>query len=466
MNMRGKISGFTSPQSGRDYLLSALLAACLLCTPAQAEEYSQAEGLLEMDMQQLMNLTVTSAGKRDAQYYSTAAAVYVITRDAIRRSGAMSIPEALRLAPGVEVQQVNANQMAVSIRGQNEIFSDKLLVLMDGRALYSPTFSGVWWLVQNYPLEDIDRIEVIRGPSGAVWGSNAVNGVINIITRHARKTQGLLVSGGAGTEEKGFGALRYGWDSEQAYFRAYAMLENRDGGIYDPLVANIWGIPQGGDTPDYRKFGQAGFRMDWDAGQLTQVSIIGNAYRVKAGSFGSLASPGQAAIAHISNTSFSGNNLLMRVDHDLAADTHVSAQVYYDRTQLDIAVFDESRNTFDVEVQLDLPQILRQSISVGGGFRHSRADITNSAALQMADETNRLYSLFIQDDIEIIKDRLKMTAGLKMEHNQYSGWQPQPSVRAIYSDNLWSLWASASRSVRTPNMVDNGISFDVQCFFR
>ncbi|OIO71257.1 MAG: hypothetical protein AUJ57_07305 [Zetaproteobacteria bacterium CG1_02_53_45] len=203
---------------------------------AYAEEFAQADALLDMDMQQLMNVTVTSAGKRHEKYYSTAAAVYVISNDDIRRSGAMSIPEALRLAPGVEVQQPNANQFAVSIRGHNDTLSDKLLVLMDGRALYSPTFSGVWWLVQNYPLEDIERIEVIRGPAGAVWGSNAVNGVINIITRHTRKTQGLMLSGGAGTEEKSFGSMRYGWDSKQAHYRAYAMAGNRDGGIMTRLL--------------------------------------------------------------------------------------------------------------------------------------------------------------------------------------------------------------------------------------
>ena len=447
--------------------LLSLAGACSVILSTQvltvsAEEYAKADALLDMDIQQLMNVTVTSAGKRSEKYYSTAAAVYVISNDDIRRSGAMSIPEALRLAPGVEVQHVNANQIAVSIRGQNDVFSDKLLVLMDGRALYTPTFSGVWWLVQNYPMEDIDRIEIIRGPSGAVWGSNAVNGVINIITKHARRTEGLMVSGGVGTEEKGFGTFRYGWRSKDTSFRAYGMTENRDGGIYDPRVADIWGIGQGKDTPDQRRFSQAGFRMDRDASHMTQIALMGNTYKVKAGAFGYLASPGEAAIPHISNDTYSGKNLLMKVDHDLTGDMHLSTQLYYDRYQMDVPAFDEIRDTYDAELQLDLPQFLRQAVSIGGGYRLSRADITNSPALQMDNKTTRHYSFFIQDDIHIIQDRLKLTAGLKAEHNQYSAWEMQPSLRAIYSAEQWGVWAAASRSVRTSNMIDNGINFDVK----
>ncbi len=436
----------------------------LLCmaVSAYAEEYAQTDVLLDMDMQQLMNVTVTSAGKRNEKYYSTAAAVYVISNDDIRRSGAMSIPEALRLAPGVEVQQPNANQFAVSIRGHNDVFSDKLLVLMDGRALYSPTFSGVWWLVQNYPLEDIDHIEVIRGPAGAVWGSNAVNGVINIITKHARNTQGFMLSGGAGTEEKGFGTLRYGWNSEQANYRAYAMIENRDGGIYDPAVANIWAMKPGADTPDYRKLGQAGFRMDWNASHLTQVSLIGNTYRVKEGAFGYLARAGVSNTPFITNNNYSGSNMLLHLDHEVLRDTQLSAQVYVDRSRMEVALLSETRDTLDAELQLDLPEFFRQSISVGGGYRLSRADITNSSVLQLADATNVLYSLFVQDDITLIRDRLKLTAGLKAEHNQYTGWEMQPSLRAIYTADQWGLWAAASRALRMPNMVENGQTLDVK----
>jgi len=443
-------------------LLAALLSLLCCMQAAPAQEYAKADVLLGMDMQQLMNVTVTSAGKRHEKYYSTAAAVYVISNEDIRRSGAMSIPEALRLAPGVEVQQPNANQFAVSIRGQNDIFSDKLLVLMDGRALYSPTFSGVWWLVQNYPLEDIDRIEVIRGPSGSVWGSNAVNGVINIITRHARKTQGLMLSGGVGTEEKGFATMRYGWDSRRASYRAYAMTENRDGGIYDPTVANIWAMPGSADTPDYRKFTQTGFRVDWDASHLTQVSMVGNAYRMKAGAFGYLANAGINNDPYISHNRYSGSNLIMHLDHELLRDTQLSTQIYVDRSRMDVPHFKETRDTLDMEVQLDLPVFFRQSVSVGGGYRLSRADITNSSVLKMADQTNQLYSFFMQDDIDLIHERLKLTAGLKAEHNQYSGWEMQPSLRVIYSADQWSLWAAASRTLRMPNMIENGISFDVK----
>lgn len=429
---------------------------------AFSEEYVQPDALLEMEMQQLMNLAVTSAGKRHEKYIATAAAVYIITNDEIRRAGSVSIPEALTLAPGVEVQHVNANQIAVAIRGHNDVFSDKLLVLMDGRVLYTPTFSGTWWLVQNYPIEDIDRIEVIRGPSGAVWGSNAVNGVINIITKSARETQGVMLSAGAGTEEKGQAVLRYGWRGEQFHMRLYGMSEYRDGGIYDPTVANIWGMQRGADTPDYRKYGQAGLRLDWDISHLSQLSLIGNAYQMKAGAFGYLAIAGVTNQDYVSNNDLSGKNLLMRLDHEFSGDRSMGLQLYFDQTKMATPFFNETRNTYDAEIQFNLPAYMRNTLSLGGGCRLSRSSVDNSAVFSLADKSHRIVSLFIQDDINIIDNRLKLIGGAKLEHNQYSGWESQPSLRGIYTGEGWSLWGAASRTVRAPNLVENGMTFDVK----
>jgi iron complex outermembrane receptor protein len=444
-------------------LICMLLTVSLLCSPVQAREYERTEDLLGMDMQDLMNVTVTSASKRDEKYYSTAAAVFVISNDDIRRSGAMSIAEALRLAPGVEVQKINANQYSIAIRGQNDMFSDKLLVLMDGRVLYSPTFSGVWWLTHNFPLEDIERIEVIRGPAGAVWGSNAVNGVINIITRQARKTQGVLLTGGVGTEEKGFGSIRFGGETDHAYYRAYAMLENRDGGVFDLQPSNVLGSVPGADTPDYRKFVQGGFRFDWDVGNLTQVAVHGNAYNMKAGAFGSMITqPGSAPVPYTSENRYTGHNLLMKIDHDLASATHVSTQFYYDQYRLEIPFVAEERNTFDAEMQVDLPQFLQQSVSFGGGYRLSRADFNNTATIRMDDKTSRIYSLFFHDDFEVVEDLLHLIIGLKAERNQYTGWEYQPNIRAILSQKTWSLWVAVSKAARTPNLVENGIFFNAE----
>jgi len=202
--------------------------------------------------------------------------------------------------------------------------------------------------------------------------------------------------------------------------------------------------------------------VDWDASHLTQVSLIGNAYRVKEGAFGYLAKAGVANTPFIRNNNYSGSNMLLHLDHEVLRDTQLSAQLYVDRSRMEVAHFSETRDTLDTEMQLDLPEVFRQSISVGGGYRLSRADITNSAVLQMADTTNVLYSVFIQDDIALIRDRLKLTGGLKAEHNQYSGWEMQPSLRAIYSAGQWGLWAAASRTLRMPNMIENGIALDVK----
>jgi len=225
-------------------------------TSQTAFRTEQRPDFAEMTLEELMNIEITSVSRRPQRLSEAAAAVFVITQEDIRRSGTTSIPEALRMVPGLQVARINANAWAITARGFNGRFANKLLVLMDGRSLYTPAFSGVYWDVQDTLLEDVDRIEVIRGPGGAtLWGANAVNGVINIITRQAKDTQGALVSAGSGTDEQGFGGVRYGGKvGDDAYYRIYAKYFNRDGGV----------DASGDDTADDWDVLRAGFRADWE----------------------------------------------------------------------------------------------------------------------------------------------------------------------------------------------------------
>ncbi len=439
------------PHRSALFRLTLILFAATL--QAEAAEVPGSRGMGKLPLSELMGTKVYSASKHYEAYRNTAAAIYIITNEDIRRAGARSIPEALRLAPGVEVQQANANMYAISIRGQNDLFSDKLLVLMDGRPLYSPTFSGVWWVAQNYPLSDIERIEVLRGPSGAVWGSNAVSGVINIITRSAEKTQGAHITAGTGTEEQGFGSLRLGGRSGQAAWRGYVMSEKRDGGI-DPVT--------GRDTIDNRRFTQGGFRLDWDR-SATAVTLQGDAYTMKAGSFGVLIrQPGQPLSSYRNRDGYTGHNLMARVSRQINAQTALHTRLFYDHYGMDNPIFGEQRDTYDAETQLDVTLLPWNRLSLGANYRISDSRVRNTPTLQLPDKRNHLASFRLNDEISLLDDRLKLIAGVRYERNDYTGWEVQPTARTIYTGDGWAIWAAASRSVRIPNAIENGLRFNVK----
>jgi iron complex outermembrane receptor protein len=433
-------------------ILAAMLAPVLSLWPATALAAGNASvtDLMGLNLRDLMNVTVTSPSKRAQKYYATAAALFVITQDDIRRSGARSIPEALRLAPGVNVQQINANQYSISIRGQNDLFSNKLLVLIDGRPVYTPTFAGVWWPALNYPLQDIDRIEVLRGPSGAVWGANAVNGVINIITKNAHDTKGLMISGGTGSHEKGFGTIQADGDIGHAAYRVYGMRENR-GGYLDPANNQR--------AVDHRKFDQGGFRIDWDEGD-TRVSLHGDSYQVKAGAFGIIDSqPGNPSVPYTSENLYTGRNVVLKVQDSLTDNTQLTAQTFYDQTTVSTPFFGERRDTYDVDLQLNLSQLPHQLVSLGYDFRSSYGNMTDTPVLQLPSQRDVLHSYFLNDDIRIV-DGLHLILGTKIERNRYTNWQTEPNARLIYSADTWAVWAAYSQAVRAPDMVENGISFN------
>lgn len=435
----------------QSFFLAALFSLCPM--HALAGEDAGSNELLDLSIEELMHVTITSASKREERYFDSAAAVFIITNDMIRRAGARSIPEALRLAPGLDVQKLNANLYGIAARGQNDIYSDKLLVLIDGRSIYSPTFSGVWWQTVNYPLNDIERIEVIRGAAGAVWGANAVNGVINIITKNAHKTDGILLEAGSGSEEKGFASLRAGGRQGNAWFRVYAMSEERDGGV---LVSGV-------DAPDDRRFGQGGFRLDWEKSALTEISVHGDIYDVKAGAFGHTAgNRGVAITPFVSQSRYKGYNGMLRLKHELSPDLNFSAQTFFDHQQFSHRIFGEERNTIDFEFQLDSSGLPRQVLSLGASARFSHNRTVGSEVFSITGGSLNTFGLFINDEINLWQNRLKFIVGTKLEKNSYStGWQNQPTARLVYTGDNWSAWAAVSRAIRLPNQTENAMTFDI-----
>lgn len=399
--------------------------------------------VLSFSLEQLMQITVTSASKKEESIAKAAAAVFVIKADDIRRSGATNVPEALRLAPGVQVAAIGHNRWSVSIRGFNSRFSNKLLVLVDGRAIYSPAFSGVFWEHNDIPLNNIERIEVIRGPGGSLWGANAVNGIINIITYSAKDTQGGLISAAAGNEVNGSAMARYGWTlDEETHLRLHANSKSVDGG---QAVA-------GGDGPDSWKTQQAGFRLDATRGG-DKYSLQGNISDYRAGDriAALTAAPPYATML---NTDGAGNaaHLLGKWERQTATGAH-SLQAFIDHNDTDLGLARYRNDTFDLEYQ---QQITGETHDIvwGLGYRTSKDQIDATAHTLFSDsgKSFSLYSAFIQDDITLVPERWRLTLGARLEHNDFTGVEVQPNIRLLWTPTAHdSLWAAVSRAVRTPS---------------
>ncbi len=409
-------------------------------------EASKSTGeLKKMSLEELMDVEVSSVSKRESTVGQSPAAVSVITNDDIRRSGATSIPEALRMVPGLEVARIDNSTWAVSSRGFNSSSANKLLVMIDGRSVYTPLFSGVFWDVQDTNMEDIDRIEVIRGPAGALWGGNAVNGVINIITKSAKDTQGGMVQGGGGTEERNFGTVRYGWKlADDAWARIYVKHFERDETVFS----------NGADGQDDWMMTQAGFRIDGEPSSNNHYAVHGDAY---------VGSRNNAPTAFIDGkTDLAGGNITGVWDHKLNGDGgDVRLQAYYDRTDRDIpGTFKEARDTFDVDFQHHFPLGTRQDITWGLGYRISIDQVDNSNLLVFdpSHAAHQTISAFVQDEIQVVKDKLRLTLGSKFEYNDYSGFEVQPSARLLWSiDKRQAAWGAISRAVRTPSRLDTDL---------
>jgi iron complex outermembrane receptor protein len=426
----------------RSFFLIVVLAVWAL--PATAQQRDSLEALKHLTLDQLMNIEVMSVSRRPERLSQAASAIQVITQEDIRQSGATSLPEALRLASNLQVAQVDSRQWAISARGFNNTTANKLLVLIDGRTVYTPLFSGVFWDAQDVVLSDIERIEVISGPGATLWGANAVNGVINVITKDPKDSQGLTLGGGAGTELQGFGTASYGGTlGSRAHYRIYAK-----GFARDPTL-----LPNGQDAADDWHMGQGGFRVDWGASTSSRMTVQGDLYDGRIG-----ATAGDIAV--------SGGNVMGKWAHTISPNSDITAQIYYDRTHRNIpGTFGEDLDSYDVDLQHHAVLGTRHDVVWGAGFRMFKDRVTNTPGFAFLPTvvTREWFTAFVQDEVALVTDRLHLTLGTKVEHNEYTGFEIQPSGRVNWTlSPSATLWAAVSRAVRTPSRIDRELFVPAQ----
>jgi iron complex outermembrane recepter protein len=442
------------------FALAASVFSHHLCAQSDPPAAS-VSALKQMSVEELMDIEVTSVTKEPEKLLDADSAIQVVTGDDIDRSGASSIPEALELADNLEVDQKNSHDWAISARGFNTALGNKLLVLMDGRTLYTPLYSGVFWDVQDYLLEDIDRIEVISGPGGTLWGANAVNGVINITTKSAKDTQGLYAEAGAGNELEYFDAIRYGGVlAPGVYYRVYAKYTER--GDED--------FSDGDKASDSWKMAQTGFRMDMEKTPENTFTLQGDYYTGRE----NVDTGGTAAV--------SGANVLGRMTHDFADGSNLSLQVYFDHTYLsdpspplllgtlDLApagILTDRLDTYDLDFQHHLNLGEANRFSWGFGYRFTHDFVVNSPSIGFLPATlnQSLFSTFAQDEITLAKD-VYLTAGTKVEHNGYTGTEWEPNIRLRWDVSPKQvIWTAVSRAVRTPSRIDHDLSEGTPPYF-
>lgn len=436
-------------------LLAGTLAVCPLANASAAGPQSVPD-VTSMSLEDLMNMQVTSVSKRTQKVADAAAAVFVITQEDIRRSGATSIPDALRMVPGLEVAQIDQNKWAIGSRGFNGRFDNKLLVLIDGRSVYTPLFSGVYWNVQDVVLEDVDRIEVIRGPGATLWGANAVDGVINIITKSAKATQGGLVSAGAGSQEATAETVRFGSKvKDSTYYRVY-------GKYYDwyPSID-----PAGATASDGWHALRGGFRVDSNVTTRDSITVQGDLYHDNFGetlTVPTLTSPTFWS-TYPNNGRESGGDLLGRWNHSFSRSS-TSLQMYYDRTNIaDPTVFGDQESVYDIDFQHDIHLGESQELVWGLGYRSIRDSNGSSFTVALLPDHSNLnqYSAFVQDEVSLLDNRMHVTVGSKFEHNPFTGFEFEPNVRVLGTlTNKQSVWAAVSRAVRTPALTEEGLQLN------
>ncbi len=440
------------------FLLAGVLAVCPLAN-ASAAGAGSPQSVFDpaaLPIEDLMNVQITSVSKRTQKVAEAAAAVFVITPEDIHRSGATSIPEALRMVPGLEVARIDENKWAIGSRGFNGRFDNKLLVLIDGRSVYTPLFSGVYWNVQDVLLEDVDRIEVIRGPGATLWGANAVDGVINIITKSAKATLGGLVTAEAGSEERTAESVRYGAKAgDNTYYRIY--------GKYFDWYPSI--DSTGATASDGWHALRTGFRVDSNVTTANSLTIQGDIYHDNFGetlTVPSLTSPTFSS-TYPNNGFNSGGDLLGRWNHSFARSS-TSLQMYYDRTNIaDPTVFSDHESVYDIDFQHDIHLGESQELVWGLGYRSIQDNNGSSFTVALLPDHRNLnqYSAFVQDEVSLLNNRMHVTVGSKFEHNPFTGFEFEPNVRVL--GNLTkeqSVWAAVSRAVRTPALTEEGLQLN------
>jgi iron complex outermembrane receptor protein len=436
----------------RSRMLHALLLVPMLSAVMAAQNFPD---VTTISLEDLMNMRVTSVSKREQTVANAPAAVYVITQEDIQRSGARNVPEALRLVPGLEVARIDANKWAITSRGFNGRFTNKLLVLIDGRSVYTPLFSGVYWNVQDVLLDDVDRIEIIRGPGATLWGANAVNGVINIITKPVRSTQGTLMAFEAGQDLRGSGAVRFGGKvGEETHFRGYAKYFKWDSSTAD-TGANAF---DGWDTT------RLGFRLDHDSSSGDALTIQGDAYKGEYGETltGVMLTPPYTDTFR-NGGAFSGGNLLGRWNHSFAR-SETSLQLYFDKANNSAnSLLNDHLDTYDVDFQHDVRISPNQELIWGVGYRsmHDRAEAGRYVTLSPGKRSWSLFSTFAQSEVALFQQRVRVTVGSKFEHNDFTGFEMEPNGRVLWHvDPRQSIWGAVSRAVRTPARTERDMRLD------
>ena len=430
--------GLSRFASSRVLVLSLCLATAILPSGnAEAQDNAAPDtrtaSLVDLTLEQLGNIVVTLVSRRDETLADAAASIYVITAEDIRRSGVTSLPEALRLAPNLQVARADANQYAITARGFNSVLANKMLVMIDGRTVYSPLFSGVFWEAQDMMLEDVDRIEVVSGPGGTLWGMNAVNGVIHVVTRSGADTRGGLAKGGVGTEDR-IAAARYGVRLGKADVRAYTQYREKENTER----------PDGTESLDASDRIQAGFRADWTAPENT-LTLQGDAYR------GRIEQP-------LAERELRGANVLGRWTRHLDDEQTLRVQAYYDHTERDQpGAINEVLGTYDIEMQHGFRPAARHNVLWGGGFRYQNdrvENLTPALAFRPASRILRVANVFAQNDITL-RENLLLILGIKLEYNDYTEFEYLPDVRISWKPEPTRLvWGSWSRAVRAPSRVD------------
>ncbi len=405
-----------------------------------------------LDLKDLMDIQVTSVAKKQQSLSNSAAAIFVITQQDIERSGATSIPEALRMAPGINVARIDSNKWAITSRGFNGRFANKLLVMIDGRTVYTPSYSGVYWEVQDTLMEDIERIEVIRGPGATLWGANAVNGVINIITKNSIETQGGLVSLGSGDQEQAFAGFRYGAKlDEQTHARAYIKGFKRD----------EFNFKKGGDANDEWEMLQTGTRMDSQISNRNSLTLQADYYHGKVQDNQSipLLEPPFYETAN-KKTDVNGGNIMARWQHTESLTSEFSLQLYYDYTHREENYTNISNNVFDIDFQHRFSPLETHDVVWGVGYRYTNDDFQRFPGfIKPRKSTLELFNAFLQDEINLIDNTLWLTLGSKFEHNRYTDWEIQPSARLFWNLHpRHKLWAAFSKAVRTPSRYEHNSS--------
>jgi iron complex outermembrane recepter protein len=426
----------------------------------QAEPRSQGRDLTQVSIENLMNMEVTSASKKDQKMSQVAAAIFVISQEDIRRSGAVNIPDLLRMVPGLDVAQINGSTWAISARGFNAQYSNKLLVMVDGRIVYTPTFAGVYWDALDLPLNDIERIEVIRGPGGTIWGANAVNGVISIFTKKAGDTRGGLIEAGAGTTEQGFTTVQYGGKlSKSTDYRVYTKYFNRD------HMLDLTG--QSG--ADGWHMLRSGFRSDSVLSSKDTLSTEGNLYAGREGELGfvlpSVTSAGFVAIPEQIN--LGGGSLQSTWNHVYSERSDSSLQASFTRYTRNDPVAPETRDTLDVDYQYHTAWGNRQDIVWGLGYQYTTDTINGSftGSFNPPSRSLQVFNSFVQDEIGLIPSHLYLTAGTKLEHNDYTGIEAMPSVRLTWApSDRHMFWSAVSRAIRAPSRGDTNLVVNIGGF--